>query len=483
LALSALGQSEPPAAAVYSGAQEWTVAVAAFGAEGLPADQRIIADLICRRLRMDIQAVPSRLRSAAEIAADSGRETLAAQAVAAKDYAAKRSALDALFFKGLPDWQYRRDAAAARTALDKSSAAYQAALGRRSEVRGEVAVKLYADNAKDIYPAAPADADKARFCRERNVDAVVTGTAELFYDRILVAVTVYEAAEGRNSYYDETIFSPENRDAALTELSGRLVKRIAGRPTGRLAIAVLPPEADIVLNGALAGHGTVGPIEMPVGDFELAGEADGYKTSAVAGRIAADAELRLSVELEPAPLSRLAVGVFDADGQAIDPETVVLRLGGEYAGTALTPLDLPAGGSFYLTAESADGRKAALAAPVPEGGAAIGLTLVRPSGRTDGVETARKTFYNSFARFSIALPIAFLASGVAQSYATALTVNSGNARLRAAADWSQNIATLGILTTISFFSESMYQLYFYVLSTAEGGVPYRPGLAGAVAEE
>jgi len=438
---------------------DWTVGVAAFDTSSMGAPSRLAGDLIAGDLAAAVFDVPERTLPDAEREAYAAYLRGLSVEKAAADLASKRSARDALFYAGNHPAKYRSEVAKAEEALAKSRSALDAALAVRAEVAVRKRILAAKENANGALIAPPERGGERAFCLSKKYDALLLGSAEEYYGRTYVSIRLYSPYLLADLYADSAVFSTERREEALAELRGRLAAAVSGSAPARIAVVVDPPEADVMIGGKLVGKGTLAEREIAPGKLTVGAGAPGYGPFSEEVTVESGESVTLRIGLPRAETTQLAVAALGAEafGNAAN-----LYVGGLYVGTTPTLLDAPLGSSLPLFAEIPGALDASLIvrAPLADGSAELRLGPIRdPNAKP--VEDARKAFYGAFARFSVLLPVAFIASGIASSYRNA-AIAYNSYRLGEITVQTEYIA-LGLWSLTGVFAcESIYRFIRYL---------------------
>lgn len=438
---------------------DWTVGVAAFDTSSMGASSRLAGDLLAGDLAAAVSGVSERTLPDAERNAYAAYLRALSVEKAAADLASKRSARDALFYAGHHPAKYRSEVTKAEESLAKARSALDAALAVRAQVAVRKPVLAAKENADGALIAPPERGGERAFCLSKKIDALLLGSAEEYYGRTYVSVRLYSPYLLADLYADSAVFSTEHREAALAELRGRLAAAVSGSAPARIAVTVEPPDADVLIGGKLAGRGTLEEREIAPGKLSVEASAPGYGPFAEEIPVESGESVTLRISLPRAETTPISVAALGAEAFGSAPN---LYVGGLYVGTAPTMLEAPLGSSLSLFAEVPGALDASLivSAPLDDGEAELSLgPIADPKAKP--VEDARKAFYGAFARFSIMLPIAFIASGIASSYRNA-AIAYNSYRLGEITVQTEYIAGgLWSLTGI-FACESIYRFIRYL---------------------
>jgi hypothetical protein len=474
--------------------KDWVFCVTAFDVSALSATQRLVGELSARRLARDLESVGLRRRLPEEASAYADFADNEARAAAGKELAEKRAARAELLYSGHPGWKYRKELAKADAAVDAAEEKLLKAEKARSLVKIDATVKLSEKNAKGVLPPEPKAAGLGIFCADNKLDALLMGSVEPYYGRMRLKTRLYSRYLRTIIEEDEIVFSSEDREVALEELSQRLSAFVGGVPPAALAVTTEPAEADIVVDGKLIGHGSVGPMEKRPAPTRIEVTSPGYEGAEVTVDLESGELSKVSIDLNPLAMDELAVETIEpkrkagasetasadkpaepavqpadpaepAAGTPVEPagtaelNDVAVRLGALHVGVAPMVLTLPALKMAYIEVETKTGLGAS--SVVSQGGTLVLQLKPLPGKDAKPVENARHRFYGAFGRFSIALPIAFFMSGMAQVYENAATW-SGDADKEASGERVSLWAHVAVAVAASFFAESAVRCAIYL---------------------
>lgn len=467
LILTTTAAQEETAPIVDPTPDQWTLAFATFDTSSLEAENRLAGDLIARDLVAAMGTLKDRILTEAERNAYASYLKGLAVDRAASAIASRRSSRDALLYAGYSPSKYRVEVRKTLDSLAEAQTAFDKVMAAQATIPTVKSVVKAKDNADGALLAAPKPGEERTLCLSRNADALLLGSVSAYYGRLYVQVRLYSPYLQGNLYTDSTVFSTENRDAALTELGRRLAAAILGRPPARVAVTVQPPEADVTVDGAQVGVGEVAPREVAPGTLEVEASARGYRPFKEEIPASSGESVKLRIVLPPIPTTPISVRALGSDGLE---QGTRLYIGGLYVGTTPITLNAPLDSSLYLDAEVPSMGAGAVVIGPPYSGSEVTMTLLPlrdPAAKP--VETARRGFYGAFARFSVSLPLAFILSGIATSYRnSAIAYNStdlGDLSLKV------GYAAAGLWSLTGVFAvESIYRFIRYLRNSNERAV-------------
>jgi predicted ester cyclase len=205
----------------------WILCITALDSSALPESRQVVADLFMRGLRDKIQAVNYRLRVSHEYAYYEDYAWSRDLTAAAKALESKYNERSLLLYQGTSAWKYRRDLkkkddeiVALRDALEKVQA-------ERPLVNRTPEFDITADNKSGNFPAVPVNGGEYRFCQSQSADAFLSGTVTEFYGRFFITLKLYVRYTRSWIYEDDVLFSADDIDEAVDDISSRLLTVLA----------------------------------------------------------------------------------------------------------------------------------------------------------------------------------------------------------------------------------------------------------------
>jgi hypothetical protein len=194
-------------------------------------------------------------------------------------------------------------------------------------------------------------------------------------------------------------------------------------------------------------------VERLPGPVELQVSAENYQSFSTELDLFAGELAEVYIDLKP-----IALAIFNVSHP--DGLRASVYRGSRFVGFTPLSLRVPLGGKEYITVERPGGESASM---VYQGFDAAVELLPQPP-REKQVEWFRRKFYGAYGRFWVALPIAYLLSGVASAYTTASSYNSG------VYDKAINYYYVSMAAAVVsgyMLAESFYRLYRYVNNAGE----------------
>ncbi|MDR1286927.1 MAG: hypothetical protein LBK08_04885 [Treponema sp.] len=394
--------------------REWTLCISAFDVSALSPSRHIVGSVIMRDLAASLEKVERRIRGDAEHGWYAGYAHSRERNAAAAALAAKLEERGALLYQGEPRWKYRRDLAAADKEIKKLKDELEEIERNVPSVDSEPVFVLTGDNLNGNFPPPPAPGTEYRFCRDGKADALLSGSVSEYYGRVYLVLRLYTVSGGGWIYEDSIIFSPEDINSASDEIAGRLASVVSGSRAAVIAVRAEPPEAEIAVNSSFAGRGSVPEREHAPGNITVIVSAEGYRSETVETELEGGMRTDIGVKLMPLDLSFVRLSVPGKAG-------VIVYRGAFYEGEAPLSFGVDSGGVEYFSVETSGGETGSVVFlnsgfmdSVYEEKEILLATAMPPRPGQHDVEEARRRYYGAWGRLWIALPAAFLITGLAE---------------------------------------------------------------------
>ncbi|GMO52308.1 MAG: hypothetical protein Ta2G_10250 [Termitinemataceae bacterium] len=388
--------------------KEWVLSVTEFDVSGLPPARQIVGSIITQNMVFNIKPADEKLRSIEEItyyrqAAESKNKT-----EVAKRISSKQAERDKLIFQGLQDMQYK----SAIKKLDAEIAALRKDYEDREIAPPKIAIepefKITNNNLDHVFPKPPKPGMEYYFCNEQKADGFITGKITDFHNRYYVQLALWSLYARTYTYTDSVIFSIEDINDGITELSERLVDEITGFKSAGIRVRTIPDNAVIIIANTFAGHGEAQVLNFTPGEVKISVYADNYETLDSTIELNEDQLADVMIELQPTPTSNYTIDVNGGEEASVYE-------GSGYKGK--TPLTLTGPTDhyrdYYILTE--DGKIAQTVFSITDQSLLLNPGLAPAEGRTN---KARKRYYNALGRFWISLPFTILSLGLYNSYYT-----------------------------------------------------------------
>jgi hypothetical protein len=443
---------------------EWVLCITAFDYSLLPQSQRVAGNVITRSLVNRLTDVDYHLRLTPEYAYYEGYAWQQALNAAAKAISQKRDERSQQLFRGDPDWKYRKNLQKIDNDLERLIERYAEIEAEKPLINTEPVFSLSRSNISGIYPEPPRVGAERRFCNGQNADAFLTGELREFFGRYYIRIRLFVLYTNSFAYEDDIIFSMEDTEIAVDEITGRLTAVLSGNKPAVLAIRANPPESQVLVNQGFAGRGIVEARERPPGKVTIAVAAEGYAPLSIETELAAGELTEIDVNLSPLSFSNVNISVPGKTDVSVYQGTL-------YVGEAPLILPLPVNQLEYFYVETAGGEtaRAVLTTPdVLEGD--FNLTLrprIPPRSGENRVNRARNLYYWAWGGTWTAGILTWITMGIYNSQNGALLLSKDpgfyNDTRRMYYISTGAVILLGVAITYEIF-----RMYRYISTATEG---------------
>jgi hypothetical protein len=440
---------------------EWVFCITAFDVSALPTAQRIVGDVLVRSLATSLETVDHRIRVSQEFSYYEDVAWSASRSDAGKKLAAKRAERDLLLFRGNAEWKYRRELKTVDEAIVTLEEELKKAEALEPHITERPAFRFTEGNIAGNFPAPPAAGGEYRFCTAQRADAFLAGVVTEFRGRIYLSLRMYVLYTRGYEYQDSIIFSSEDINGAVEELTGRLVAAVSGTPPAVVSIKAQPDNAVILLKESFAGRGETGIIEHPPGPVEVEVFAEDHETVSLPLELYSGELAELYINLEPLSMAAFDVRVPEYPGASV-------YRGALYLGEAPLILNVPRDRYEYVQVETPGGETASIVFRGADEG--VDLRPLRPYDPEEKrTNRARRRFYGAYGRLWIILPAAFVLYGMSASQSDAYELNPTAEQY----DNARRYRYVSIGTIIAagvIAAESIFRIIWYVHTSGEDAV-------------
>ncbi len=382
----------------------WTLTITQFDFSALPLEKQIIGNQMIRSIKDQLSSLKVRIRSPEETAYYAAYALSEARLKAAEALQSKRKERDALLFRGDASWTYNSKIKTIDETIKTLEEEYSIIEAEYPLITEQPQFLLSEKNLSGTYPPVPENGMEYSFCREQKIDAFLTGTVTEYYGRMYVSVKLYMLYNRSYIYEDYVLFSVEDQETALAELSSRLRSVLSGIEGAAVIVRAEPEDAVILINDAYAGRGNTGERDQDPETIIVEVYADDYHKAEFQLDLFSGELADVFIGLQPVEYKPLRIDTIDGFPSSV-------YLGSTYMGTTPLSLNLLSDQAEYITMENERGDAASF---IYSGTASSQIVTLAPEtfdGRT--VEDYRKKFYGAYGRFWLSLPILVLLYGTA----------------------------------------------------------------------
>jgi hypothetical protein len=465
--LSASGQTADEETTLNN---EWLLCVTAFDYSALSPARVISGEVMTRDLVNKLRAVIYRLRISPEYAYYESYAWRQSVLAAARALSNKQDERSLLLYRGEPEWRYQRNLKNIDTQIEKLREDLERIEAEKPLINNEPSFNLIQTNLSGTYPAPPEPGQEYRFCQTQKCDGILFGQVLDYHGRFYIRVRLYALYTQSVVYEDDIIFSMDDSEIAMDEITARLTAVLAGNRPAVITVRADPPEAQILINQNYAGRGTVDVREQPPGKITVSVAAEGYNSEVVETELSAGELTEIDVSLSPMQFAEVNVNVPAATpGQ----DNVLVYHGSMFMGFAPLTLPLPVNQLDYVTAEQRRGGAAKAVFNTPEmPGETFNLTftLKLPHPGEHRVNKARGRAYWAWGGIWITGIAWWLTNGIYTSYKNGLP-QSSSPDYRASASGMYYVNTGALILLGAAVVHNLIQMPIYLYTAGQNVTP------------
>lgn len=364
---------------------EWVLCITGINTRGLPEERRQIGEVVSVTLTDGLSNVNRRARVSPEYAYYEQRAWSDQRAAAARALSEKQAERSALIYRGDPEWKYKKNLAVIDADIETLRANLYEIDNTPPLINSEPLFKLSDANFNKIYPDAPERGNEYKFCKDQKIDAFLVLSISDFHGRFLFDADLFTVYTNSFSWQDSVIFSHNDLDEAVNELTQRLLVALSGNTPAALTVRVQPEEALILVNSSFAGRGELVSREYSGGTIIIDVSAPDYERLTLETVITEGEKLNLSLSLTPVHYGFLDI-TSSVQGSVYQ--------GSLYAGETPLTLRIPYGSVEYIELETPGMSRAAVYQMSAESLISQSLSFdpVRPM-ETGRVDIDRRWYY------------------------------------------------------------------------------------------
>jgi hypothetical protein len=372
---------------------QWILCITNFDTSGLLPERSAVSEVIMRKLVEKISAINYRTRISSEYAYYEEVAWTQTRSNAAKAIAAKQEERSLLLYKGESNWRYRNTLSRLDSEIEKLYAELEEIENNVPLINKEPVFNLFSGNMELQFPEAPVASNEHRFCTSQKTDAVLIGSVSDYHGRFIVTLRLYTIFTRSFVWEDRIIFSHDDMDNAMEEITRRLMILLSGNRPAAVAIDVQPEGALVLINRSFAGRGDTSVIEFPPGRITVTASSPDYESIAFETDLAPGELSRISINLNPVEFGELEI---TGNTKGISGS---IYLGAMYIGEAPLTLRLPLNYMEYIEIETVDGQTGRIIFQTPDTEYFSGSIPIRTAAppRDGRVDRARRMFYWSIA--------------------------------------------------------------------------------------
>jgi hypothetical protein len=341
----------------------WILCVTKFDISSLPEERINVASVITRKIVERMTNINYRSRVDPEYAYYEEFAWSRDRGVAARALTSKLNERSMQIYRGNPNWRYRRNIARLDAEIEALRASLEEAENTIPLIEWEPVFDLTPGNLEYIFPDAPAADTEYRFCVEQRADGFLSGSITDFHGRFLLSIKLYTVYRRAFVWEDRIIFSHNDLESALDEITRRLLIELSGNNPVTVAIKTEPEDTLVLINSSFAARGQSTRLEYPPGRVTISASAPNhdsltYETEFFGGEL-----VEISIRLNPIEYGNMEI-LGDVDGN--------IYHGSLYVGQAPLTLRLPANKMEYIEFlsedDGAETRRGTVVFQTPEAG-------------------------------------------------------------------------------------------------------------------
>jgi len=463
---------------------DWVLCITNFDLSSLPPEKTNIAEVILKELVTRMNAINYRTRISHEYAYYEEYAWSRDRAAAARALSAKLDERSQLLFRGEPEWRYRQNLRRIDSDIERLRANLEEAENNVPLIHREPEFKLHSRNLDYFFPPAPKEGTEFKFAGDQRADAFLTGSISDFHGRYFLAIKLYTVYTRAFVWEDSVIFSHNDYNNALEEISRRLLIFLSGNVPAVVAVKAEPEEALVLINRSFAGRGETAMIEYPPGRIIVTASAAEHESLTFETEVAQGESLNISIRLNP-----IEYGEMEIKGNLEGH----VYYGALYAGESPLTLRLPSNKMEYIemiypgleTEERNEARPqnvmnsaAVFQTPQAPGfSQSVSLSLTVPI-RSNRVKNERSAYYWAWGTQWITGIAAWIAYYTYTGSNNTIRINEQNSGDRFILD-NINLYYLSAGTLIAFGAASVYGIYrmirYIYYSGRDAAVIIKPG--------
>jgi len=335
---------------------EWILCITNFDISSLPADKVGIASIITRKMAERLSSINYRTRISPEYAYYEEYAWARERTAAARALSAKMDERSQQLYRGDPQWLYRQNITRIDTEIIRLREALEEIENNPPLINKEPVFNLTRGNLDLVFPAAPVSGSEFRFCSDQRADAFLSGSIIDFHGRYFLTLKLYVVYTRSFIWQDSIIFSHDDLENALDEITRRLLITLSGNESAAVAVRAEPQETLLLINRSFAGRGETDILEYPPGQIIITASAPNYESLTFETELFPGELIDINLRLNP-----IRYGYVDISG---DKDGSVYQ-GALYVGETPLTLRLPLNQMEYIELETPDSHKGTIVFQTP----------------------------------------------------------------------------------------------------------------------
>jgi len=369
---------------------EWILCVTDFDLSSLPAEKLAIAGVITRKVVERLGTISFRTRISDEYAFYEENAWSRSRSTAAKALVAKREERSLLIFRGDPQWRYRQNLARLDAEIEKLVSALEEADNNVPHINREPLFNLTRANLDFSFPAAPRAGTENKFCADQKADALLTGSVTDFHGRYVVSLKLYTVHTRSFVWEYDVIFSHDDIDDALDEITQRLMIVLSGNKPALVTVTAQQEETLVLINRSFAGRGESSSLEYPPGRVAITASAPGHESVSFETDLSPGEHAQIDINLKHVDYVDVQIDGFPVSGSIYN--------GALYIGESPLTLRLPVNQMEYIELETPDSQKGTIVYRTQDSGNFTHSLSLRASSPVEAgsVDKIRRLYYQAW---------------------------------------------------------------------------------------
>ncbi|WP_461256631.1 PEGA domain-containing protein [Treponema sp. R80B11-R83G3] len=328
---------------------EWFLCITNFDAKALPSDKLNISDVVLKELTNRLKTINYHTRISPEYAYYEEYAWARARASSAKTLSAKIDERSKQVYMGEPDWKYRQNIVKLDAEIKKLRENLEEIDNNAPLINKEPVFKLTSGTLNLTFPAAPEKGSENRFCATQKADAFLTGNISDFHGRYFLKIKLYTVYTKSYVWEDSAVFSYGDINAAIDEITRKLLIVLSGNHPAAVAVKAEPETALVLINRSFAGKGDVSLTEYPPGKITVTASAPDHESIVLDTELVSGELTEINLKLNPIEYVNTEI---TGNGRVYH--------GALYIGESPLTLRLPANNLEYVEMENVNGKKGSI---------------------------------------------------------------------------------------------------------------------------
>ncbi|MCL2720000.1 MAG: hypothetical protein FWD47_01500 [Treponema sp.] len=467
--LYAMGFIDSSETEILTQNNEWILCITDFDTSSLPAEKINISSVVTRKMVEKINTVSFRTRVLQEYNYYVNYTWYQQRLNASRSLSVKLNERSNQVYIGESNWRYRQNITRLDADIERLRSVLQEIEDNTPLINKEPEFNLTPSNLNLIFPQSPAAGTEFRFCNEQKADAFLSGSISDFHGRYYLTIKLYTVYTRSYVWEDNIIFSLDDLDNALDEITRRLLSVLSGNRPATLVIRAQPDDTLVLINRTFAARGESETLEYPPGVITVSASAANHESLTFETELFDGEHVEFNIYLNPVEYAQIEI-FSNKEGSVYH--------GALYVGEAPLTLRLPVNQIEYLELETIDQWKSSIIFQTPDNSDVsqsifLQATIPLQSGRVD---RDRQWFYWVWGGTWITGIGAWLAYNTFVSADTGIRINYAQTGTydENLYNYNMNMSDLytGMLVAVGVVSVyGLYRLVRYIHTSNKGSTP------------